>query len=102
MMWLILLVALVGAAIVAGFAYLLLGWVGLTFAIIATVGGGAVVWYGYVLYGKASDLAHEGSVVAKRLGEIGELLGQIKVPDGTELAVVRENTGVDVTGEHNA
>lgn len=81
MVVLVVLGVLVGAAIVGAFAYLIVGWVGLAFVIIATVGLGALAWYGYVLYGKASDLAHEGAVVAKRVEQITELVGRIKVPE---------------------
>lgn len=81
MVLLIVLGALVGAAIVGAFAYLIIGWVGLAFVIIATVGLGALGWYGYVLYGKASDLAYEGAVVAKRVEQVIELVGELKVPE---------------------
>ena len=83
MIWLVLVGGLVVAAIVAGFAYLVVGWAGAVFVAIATIGAGAVAWYGYVLYGKATDVAHEGTVVAKRLQAIGDLLAEIKVPDRT-------------------
>lgn len=83
MIWLVLVGGLVFAAIVAGFAYLIVGWAGPVFVAIAVIGGGAVAWYAYVLYGKASDLAHEGNVVVKRLQAIGDVLAEIKVPDRT-------------------
>lgn len=83
MIWLVLLGGLVVAAVIAGFAYLIVGWAGAVFVAIATIGTGAVAWYGYVLYGKATDIAHEGSVVAKRLQAVSDLLAEIKVPDRT-------------------
>jgi|SRR5699024_569732 len=81
MIWLVLVGGLLVAAIVAGFAYLIVGWAGAVFVAIATIGGGAVAWYAYVLYGKASDIAHEGTVVAKRVQSIAELLAEIKIPE---------------------
>lgn len=81
MVVLIVLGVLVGAAILAAFAYLIVGWVGLAFVVIGTVGLGALAWYGYVLYGKASDLAYESGVVFKKLNQLAELVSQIKVPE---------------------
>ncbi len=80
MVVLIVFGVLVGAAILAAFAYLIVGWVGLAFVVIGAVGLGALAWYGYVLYGKASDLAHESGVLFKRLSQLTELVGQIKIP----------------------
>lgn len=94
MIWLVLVGGLVVAAIVAGFAYLIVGWAGAVFVAIATIGGGAVAWYAYVLYGKASDLAHEGAVVAKRMQAMADLLAEIKVPDRTARDSVDDNGAV--------
>lgn len=104
MVVLIVLGVLVGAAIVAAFAYLIVGWVGLAFVVIGTLGLGALAWYGYVLYGKASDLAYEGGVVFKKLNQLAELVAQIKVPDSALKVPDSAPTGDDTpaVADHDA
>lgn len=92
MFWAILGGGAVVAAILLWFLWTLLGWVGLTFGIIAVIGVAGVSWYAYVLYGKATDLWNQLEVLGKRVGSLGTLLAEIKLPEekaGTALPAQR-------------
>jgi|GEM_PF-6340725 len=99
MFWAILGGGAVVAAIVLWFLWTLLGWVGLTFGIIAFVGVAGVGWYAYVLYGKAADLWNQMEVVGKRVAAIGAVLAEIKLPEDRSEAAVparRDTVGTPV------
>lgn len=102
MFWAILGGGAVVAAIVLWFLWTLLGWVGLTFGIIALVGLAAVGWYAYVLYGKASDLWNQLGVVGKRVAAIGTLLGEIKLPDEAPEASLPARRGAAPVPAHSS